>query len=67
MIGGTLKSFIIIALCFSMIFYAAASFSKSDEICCTWFNMKHTEGKFPQKIMWRWTPKTGQPDGINKL
>ena len=54
MIGGTMKSFIIIALCFSMVFYAAASFSESDEICCTWFNMKHTEGKFPQKIMFHY-------------
>lgn len=49
-----MKPFIIIAICFSLVFYAAASLSESDEICSTWFNMRYIKGQFPQKIMFHY-------------
>ena len=54
MIGGIMKPFIIMAVCFSIIFYAVPSLSESEEICCTWFNMRIIEGNFPQKIMFHY-------------
>ena len=49
-----MKAIIPFAVCISIIFYAGISLSGSDEICCTWFNLKHVEGKFPQKIMFHY-------------
>ncbi len=41
----------IAALCISIIFFAGQSFSESDEICCTWVNMKYASGNRPQKLI----------------
>ena len=49
-----MKVFITFSVCISIIFYAVISFSQSDEICCTWFNLKHIKGNFPQKIMFHY-------------
>ena len=49
-----MKTFITMAVCFSIIFSAVVSLSESDEICCAWFNLKHIEGNFPQKIMFHY-------------
>ncbi|MGD9311089.1 MAG: hypothetical protein PVG51_18245 [Desulfosarcina sp.] len=49
-----MKAFITFAVCISVVLYAAISLSESDEICCTWINLKHIEGNFPQKIMFHY-------------
>ena len=49
-----MRVLITLAIFFSIVFYAFVSISESDEICCTWFNLKHIEGKFPQKIMFHY-------------
>lgn len=49
-----MKPLIIMTICLSMVFYAVVSFSESDEICCTWFNVSYVEGEFPQKIMFHY-------------
>ena len=49
-----MRAFIAMAICLSIAFYAAVLHSESDEICCTWFNLKYIEGKFPQKVMFHY-------------
>lgn len=49
-----MKVFLTFAVCISIIFYAVTSLSESDEICCTWFNLKHIKGEIPQKIMFHY-------------
>ena len=49
-----MKVFITFAVCISIIFYSAISLSESDEICCTWFNLKHIKAEIPQKIMFHY-------------
>ena len=49
-----MRTLMALAICLSLVFYAGVSLSESDEICCTWFNLKHIEGKFPQKIMFHY-------------
>ena len=45
---------ITLAICFSILFYAMASLSESDEICCTWVNTNYDSGKRPNKIMFHY-------------
>lgn len=49
-----MKTLIAFAICLSMICYADVSLSESDEICCTWINLKYVQGEFPQKIMFHY-------------
>lgn len=49
-----MKALMTLAICLSLVFFAGVTHSESDEICCTWFNLKHIEGKFPQKIMFHY-------------
>jgi hypothetical protein len=53
-----------------MICYADVSFPESEEICCTWINLKYIQGKLPQKVMFHYdgTYATyGKFDSINAL
>lgn len=46
-----MRALIVLTICLSMFIYADVSLSESDEICCTWINLKYIEGKIPQKVV----------------
>jgi hypothetical protein len=46
-----MRALIVLTICLSMLFYADVSLSESDEICCTWINLKYIHGKSPQKVV----------------
>jgi hypothetical protein len=46
-----MKTLFISALCLFLAFYAADTFSESDEICSTWVNLKYTSAGSPQKLI----------------
>ena len=40
-----------LGLCMILVFYSEMAFSESDNICCTWVNMKYTSAQRPQKLI----------------
>jgi len=46
-----MKTLFVSALCIFLLFYAENTFSESDEICCTWVNLKYTSSDSPQKLI----------------
>ena len=49
-----MKALMALAICLSLVFYAGVTLSESDEICCTWVNVKYETGTPPQKIMFHY-------------
>ena len=65
-----MRALITLTICLSMLFYADVSLSESDEICCTWINLKYIQGKLPQKVVFHHdgTYATyGKIDSVNAL
>jgi len=46
-----MKTLFVSALCILLLFYAEKTFSETDEICCTWVNLKYTSVASPQKLI----------------
>ena len=46
-----MRTVCILGLCVIFICYAEMAFTESDEMCCTWVNMKYTSAKRPQKLI----------------
>jgi len=46
-----MKTLYIIGLCIILICYAEITSSESDELCCTWLNVKYNTSKPPQKLI----------------
>lgn len=62
-----MRTLMALAICFSLVFYISVSLSESDEICCTWFNLKHIEGKFPQKIVFHYDGTYATYEELNSI
>jgi len=45
-----MRLFIVMAIFLSILFFALVSLSDTDQICCTWSNIRYFDGNFPQKI-----------------
>jgi hypothetical protein len=45
-----MRTLMALAACFALVLYAGATFSGSEEICCSWVNTKYETGKPPQKL-----------------
>ena len=49
-----MRIFVSLAICLSIVMYAAVSLSESDEICCTWVNTNYDSGKSPNRIIFHY-------------
>jgi hypothetical protein len=49
-----MRTFIVMAICLSMVLFPEVSPSGSDEICHTWINTKYDSGTPPQKFMFHY-------------
>lgn len=49
-----MRSFYVLVLCASLLFYAGGTFPQSDEICCTWINTNYEASARPEKMIFNY-------------